>query len=951
MGKENTNGNDPWGYRIDATAMLIGMMDMDGSRIAIVPFAHVPGKPADIIDFTNVSDASDRIELIGKVYDLKGNVLQPNTNIGSALMKAEQMLLSREDQSNRPMIVLMTDGRNDFSSTENGQDTVPSSLRWKDGQIVDEGTVTHFTKEMADMVTREAVDCAISNNIPIYTVALGQNTATDVATPYGVSLMQISQETGAMECQKVNKEEAYDLPTFFAEILANQIGSSVKRAAEPVPVPDQPGTYEVKIPILNKEVLETNIILPVRALNQTQRRGSFSNINANSIELYDSDGNRKIDNSKEVVILNNFNFNHFVIVKIRKPDRPGMWTLRFKSDTIPNEISFNILYKYSIKYAVDEITNDHNNTELYKTDTLIMNARFVDGNGIPVNDSALYQDHTSDEAYEDWMTIRAYWKLYQTAADGSIMGTPVREGMLNNNSELNVFSTTINLAEGGNLKSGNYKLVVSAVGAGLDRTVEYPLTLKNHAPSRLMDQYQTTINVNSPEKNNDDTWKADKMSGNLEKKLSDIIVDQDNDDIKYQLQPVDDAKSYAVMTLEGDTIHYNLIQDGDKVKSGKAEYKLIYDDMDNGGRGEASITLTIYSMVDAMLQDYSLEVKTDGKNTGAGEDTYLKNTPVTITAKLKNNDGTYLTGDSLETLKRQILILDQNGESVAFDAKLEVNEEKDGLEYTVETTGNKKAEWTVTINIDPFESITKVIQIPNDNSPVAMESSEVTINCDGEKVPSFLASIIGENTPEDDPSRSAVIKGMFTDADCDEMVYSSPVFRDPATGEESDSNIISATKEGDGEAAIYTIHVSGEATSLFNYTMNREMHITATDGDGNTGVYVRKITIVDLYKKMITYLLITHHIGILHADSFWQRKSRLDFGFVIGIFTKQPIRDIHPRKVIILLRIRRNVIQCIARIIPGNITIIPLIIDIDHIPGVFRTKCDITLYSEMPQGQ
>ena len=65
MGKETQSpGNDPWGYRIDATAMLIVMMDMDGSRVAIVPFANVPGKPAKIKDFTDVSDSSSRITMI-----------------------------------------------------------------------------------------------------------------------------------------------------------------------------------------------------------------------------------------------------------------------------------------------------------------------------------------------------------------------------------------------------------------------------------------------------------------------------------------------------------------------------------------------------------------------------------------------------------------------------------------------------------------------------------------------------------------------------------------------------------------------------------------------------------------------------------------------------------------------------------------------------------------------
>ena len=127
MGSNATN--DPNGYRIDATAMLIGMMDMDGSRVAIVPFAGAPGNPVEIKEFTDISDSDSRTDLINEIYSKYPGKTKPDTNIGAALMKADQMLLNREDKGNRPMIVLMTDGKNDITNQETYKIEVSHSLK------------------------------------------------------------------------------------------------------------------------------------------------------------------------------------------------------------------------------------------------------------------------------------------------------------------------------------------------------------------------------------------------------------------------------------------------------------------------------------------------------------------------------------------------------------------------------------------------------------------------------------------------------------------------------------------------------------------------------------------------------------------------------------------------------------------------------------------------------
>ena len=861
MGKETQSpGNDPWGYRIDATAMLIGMMDMDGSRVAIVPFANVPGKPAEIKDFTDVSDSSSRITMIRDIYGYLNKALQANTNIGAALMKAEQMLLNREDQTNRPMIVLMTDGKNSITN-QDGSPTkirVAPSIRWDrtSGEMREIAEGEEYDTELADKVTREAADCAKANNIPIYTVALGKDTDTDVAVRgVGISLIEISQLTGAMKCQPVVKDEAYKLPTFFAEILADKIGSSVEYTATPQNVGKD--LYEVKIPILNREVLEANIILPVKA-----RQGNVSSIDPASIELYDSDGTRKMNDDREITILNNFTYNHFAMVKIREPQNPGMWTLRFKSEKEPDDISFNILYKYNIKFEVG-VEDTNGSGEFYKRDTLKVTASFADQNGTRVEDPALYAQPTGD-GYEPWMTINSSWALYHANSDGSINGAPIKSEKLTPDTINYLFGTTIDLSNVGEiLKHGNYVLVVTAAGAGLERTVLYPLTLKNHEPEAS--DYTQTIVVNSTDEGKPETWTVDGTSGTLNKKVTEIVTDKDDQNINFSFQPADGAGSCAILNLEEDgtfsfrTLRDDASQDREKVKGGRADYRLTYNDGD-GGTGEVQISLVIRSEVDEMLDAYQLEVKVDGQKSASGDDCYLKNTPLTVTAELKDKtSGVNKTGDELLVLKRQIQIADlTSGESVVSDGILELNDAKDALVCQVESTGNRKADWRITVNVGDYDTWTREIRIPNDNAPVSNPQSEsVSISCDGEKVPGFLASLIGEDTPEEDPSRKVVIRGLFSDADHDELTYSDPVFYvNYDAQEKAEEGMIRAEKTGEGEDAVYVIHVSGDSTGPFRFTLNSEMRVTATDGDGKTADYIRTITIVDLYNKMITYLLI-----------------------------------------------------------------------------------------------
>ncbi|MBR2661550.1 MAG: VWA domain-containing protein [Clostridia bacterium] len=851
-------GNDINKFRIDATAMLVGMLDMDGSRVGIVPFA---GTVLDgVTELTPVSTGKERSDLLKTLYAPRFyNSHADGTNTGAALMRALYMLDTRDDKSNRPMIVLMTDGKN---ALQNGLTSVniSPSYRWKNGKI-EKMQKEDFTVTTMNETAREAADCASSMDVPIYTIGLTVDPTEPVSG--GLSLADISARTGVEGEGKgwffaEKADDAKKIPTFFASVLADKIGSSVQLISKPNPLGGN--TYEVPIPVLNESIREINVILPVKK----GKNSKLSGIDASSIRILDADGiSQTAGRDDEVTILHHENGN-FAMIKIRKFRRgsTGMWKLQFESDEDPKNISFNFLYNYNIKLNA-ALSTDRGDSTYYKSDKLQLSAYFADEDGNRSDDSALYADHTGEPDYKPWMTIKATWKLYQVV-DGQTAAQPIRTGFMTPQDHPLQFGDEIDLSQD-TPKSGKYKLVFTADGAGLIRTVEVDFELKNHEP--VATKYEQQIDVNNPYgEEREKTWTVAGTSGVLNKKVGEIVTDDDPEDhthMYFELEEVSDEA--GVITMDPDrTLHFETKPDGNRIKDGKIIYNLKYDDGDTGGQGQVMIELTVFDMEKDLQTKYEPEMTitgtvavnpADGKQFGDEEYTYKKNSEVKITVRLKNiNDESYADEDLLKLLPNEIAIVNKTtGEPIIQTAKLELN--GDTLEFTVPTTGNKEAEWTAAVKVGPFEGdgLTREIHIPNNYDPEADPAEELTINCSGDKVPGFLRSVFGEDTPD----VQIKVSDLFKDKDKDKglLDYSKPEFKS-LEGEKVDPADITAVVLKDGESPEYKIQATGQQTSIFKYSYQCTMGITATDGDGRPGTYEQKITVVDLYNKMLTYLIL-----------------------------------------------------------------------------------------------
>lgn len=842
---DTSKGNDVFNYRLDATAMLIGMLDMDRSRVAIVPFA---ASPMNVIDLQPIGDQASRSALLNSIYSIQ---VKPKTNIGAALMTANHILDTREDKTNLPAIILMTDGNNDMVSDDGPTGKVADSWRWENGQIVNKGQEV-YTTETAIQVTREAVDCAATLGYPIYTVALSQD--PDATPDNGISLRAISQGTGLTNgCWFVSKDNSQELPSFFAEVLADKIGSSIQNEARPEGVEGKPGYYQVKIPVLNKSVLETNIIIPTKAT-----KGSVSGIDPKTIQIMDAEGTLQSEYTG-VTVLYDKNQSHFALVKIREPRTTGMWTLQFASDKTPDNVKFNILYHYDIQLAAAVSLAGNDQQEFFKNELITIRSNFVDGQGNPSVDEALYTDNSETPDYADWMKMKVSWELYQLNASGIMAAEPVRTGTMTPDAFRYVYDGQIDLRTE-TLPSGNYHLIVRADGAGLNRKVTVPITLKNHEPEAT--DYVHSINVNSTALGSENTWTVEGTSGTLPSKAGDIVADKDNDKLSFSIRAEEGVEQAATLELAEDgTISFTTKKEGEGIKAGQALYRLYYDDGDTG-KGNIAITLNIRSDVAAMLEKYEPEMTVTGTNAGADNE-YLKNTSLTVSVRLKEKNGAGYAGPELvEFLGRRLAITDlKQNEIVVSEAGMELN--GDALEFTTDT-GNRSAEWEIAVSIDFFdEPVKTTISIPNKAGPEIkkeyVDEGTLILNCDGERVPSFLSGIIGTDTPEDDPARDICTTALFTDSDNDILTISDPEFTNPGTEEAMDLAVISAAMkdaEPESKEKHYLINYSGESTGIFNYSFTANLNVKATDGDQQTKTYTRQIVVVDLFNKMLTYLAI-----------------------------------------------------------------------------------------------
>ncbi len=884
---------DPNNYRLDATAMMIGMLDNNGSRVAVVPFHKELLRNDTLTELTEVGKSNNRQKLIREIYSYKDpNKLGGGTNYGSALMKAIEILMKRGTTENQPMIVLMTDGYTDFTSVKNIK---IEDQYWDDGKIQTNGAKSYDdraeeAKEAADRITEQAVEAAHDNGIPIYTLILGEK--RDAGSGGAMTMLEISRQTGLDETGSIgltNTNEANLLPGFFASVLADKIGSSVNFEAEPKKI-DEKGNeldpdskeaknsdlYRIELPLVNSSIKEANIILPVKTRNADPRITVDNVLESLKVMKGGKEKDYKIWPEKE-------NINHFIIIKIMDVEGGEDWTLQYKTAEEPSA-GISLLYNYDIKLSASITDRQANpNGAIYKNDVLTLDAEFVDlnGNQIIPPDEQLYVKHdgkwTVNGVEKGWGTINAFYTIEdenkQPITDPAWISL---EPGKNTNGKYNRFTGEIQLAdyrEAGKLPEGTYTVKVAAEGAGLKRDVELSFDVLNRAPeptakvtNGIYQHPEIKVNKTTEDPNSGESWGVisrklgEEMTEEPEAVLAEALIsDPDHESLKYSLTQTsgeDVLKLELVKDGNGkDVIQFTTVQEeGErKNKSGEATAVLKAED-DNGGTCEAQVSVGVISLYEHFWDAYDIKVLVgDSDNAADAKDadtyTFRKRQDLTIWVYLVDAAGEDAEREELDSVNPAVSILKTRSQGSETDP-VDVQRIEDDENYPRRNryraqTGGNETTWTVMVTCGQ-ETQTKTITIPNQHAPVVLDNvptDDLQLNCGGDWTLSFLGNLIGENTPAEDLILST--DQIFRDDDGDSLNVSGPKFCQPGTTEELPADMISARQVG----RHYEIEFSGDSTGIWRSGYECDMVITAEDEDGKTQTYTRHIRVRHLHNR------------------------------------------------------------------------------------------------------
>ncbi len=832
-------GNDLQGYRIDAAQMFISMCDMNGSRVAIIPFSEVVHESA-INEFHVLDSENTRDFLIAETDKLR-NYTQPNTNLGAALSVAVQILDNRTDKSNKPMILVLTDGKNSISIA-NGKKKVLTSPVWNEetGTFVEEKREFRDSDDAAaysDEICEKAVDAACALGIPIYTVPLSEYDFSDPRAKGLLDVLQrMSNRTNGL-CIPLNADSVDRLPEKFGEMLAERLGSSLVVELNPQLVEGTTDMYEVKIPMLNNSVMEANVYIPV--VEESAKKG----IRASQIWLYDPN-NTDVSSGNGTSVTCTESEGHFRLYKLRQPIPTGEWRLQFRiqGNVDPNSIAFSVLYNYDVTLRTKIGTTPSNLTDgdgVYsKKETLLVQTQFYSNNeNKPSTDSMLYRQV---EEGDSWYTVKAHYALRD------INGRVLFEGDIPSDNT-SKFSSKIDLAtvyvdDKGNSKlpSGKYELYVTVEGAGISRETSQWIELTNNAVT-CNSALSFSAVVDDPQK--PETSEPMLLSFNIGKYFNDA----DGDPISYTLTAVNDngnMRTEDILPLslvekpDGMYVEGNTIKDSDgHIHFGTAKYEVTASD------GETDITIPLEVVVHNKTYSDTSNFSCNVEVTGVDDQGIAqKNSDVTFTMSLVDKAGKADTTGSIELYSCDVAIYNANNTSELFNGgKVAMTPGANNtLTYTYQLDDQAhdyKAECFFYYNGKPCGSTEISFQVTNTAPSVAADAAEELPNKLSYQSKPFPPVLQHVTTDEE---LTINLQDLFTETDNENLVIYDPVFT-CINPEQKPEDIISFDRDGD--QVKLNLLSEGKVT----------MSVTAEDGDGTKAVFTKDHSLIDMTKRWTIY--------------------------------------------------------------------------------------------------
>ena len=294
--------SDPEEIRTEAIKMFLDMGQVKGNKAGLVAYSDTIIKEHNLDTINSESD-KERIE------DMASNIpLGQKTDIGKGLLEGAKVMDSGHDKNNRPLIILLSDGKND------SQRSASESLK--------------------DL--NSAISTCKSKGYPVYTIGLNYDGTVDKA-----QLTQIASETKG---KNYITNKASDLTDILKDIYGDSANVKVQDQGNIV----ADGTFQdFKINVPGSNVLEANI--------------SMITDKPLELKLINPSGKEVQIPSSDVVFTKSKKYS---VLKIVKPVS-GQWNLKVKSVNGSNiKISYVFNYKNQEKQSSENKNIESNKSAL-----------------------------------------------------------------------------------------------------------------------------------------------------------------------------------------------------------------------------------------------------------------------------------------------------------------------------------------------------------------------------------------------------------------------------------------------------------------------------------------------------------------------------------------------------------------------------------------------------------
>lgn len=312
--------SDPDELRVEAIKMFLDMSQASGNKFGLVAYSDNIVREHSL-DTVNSKEDKENIKNMAE-----GIQLGEKTDTGLGLKEAVSLMNNGHDASHRPVIILLSDGKNDPARNAEASE-----------------------KDISD-----AIKAARDKGYKIYTIGLNYDGTVDKN-----QLSNIANLTGG---KSYITSSAQDLPRILTDIYADNSKVKVQDGGT---INANGAFQEVKINIPNDDVEEANV----------------SMLSSSPVEL------KLLDNTGKEVALPSQNAyatksKRYTLLKLLNPKK-GDWTLEVKGVS-GDKIKINYVYNYNLSVGANISPTD------LKKDESINVSAYLMSSGQKVTDQSVY---------------------------------------------------------------------------------------------------------------------------------------------------------------------------------------------------------------------------------------------------------------------------------------------------------------------------------------------------------------------------------------------------------------------------------------------------------------------------------------------------------------------------------------------------------------------------------